>query len=760
VPPIANSGGGTNGKRERAATTRRRSTDMPAGLIGYCDPWSTAPGGSLSFKISSPGGRPFSTSVVRVRHADPNPAGPGMKLLPVPEFAAQTIQGIAQHADPGSSGWAPCPAIPGGAFHVIVNARVLRHFAATECLLALQSADGIKHFAICIIGGEVRLRLADGAETVVPTGIVLAPRRWWSIGVGVDIAGKSIELEVVQLRPRLGPVRLARRTLPLPPAATARSSDWTRLSLAAITTGHATQCFNGQLEAPSLAAGALPDLLALGGALGVDAARALAKWDFSHGITTQAFVDRGPHGLRGELRNLPTRATKGSNWSGREQAWPHAPHEYGAIHFHADDVGDVGWRESLSLRVPETLASGVYALRVENAESWDLIPFYVRPGPDAATRPRVVFLAPTMTYLAYANHQRGNWAGALQARAQAWGAYPNNPDDNPQFGFSTYNQHPDGTGVALSSRRRPVLTLRPGFLTFLDTAGSGLKHFSDDTHLLDWLEAKGIAFDVVTDEDLDEHGIDLIKDYAVLVTGSHPEYHTERMLDALERFRARGGNFCYLGGNGFYWRIARAPHLPYAMEIRRAESGIRAWAAEPGEYYHQLDGTYGGMWRRNGRPPQALAEIGFAVQGLFEGSPYRRTQDSFAPEVAWIFDGVAGDVFGETGFSGGGAGGFELDQVSPHLGTSPGAVILARSEGHGDSFLGVPEDILTHTLNVGGGTSAIEAHMVYAANDAGGQVFSTGSITFIGSLPVNGHDNAVSRILENVLRRFVAGPKG
>ncbi len=36
--------------------------------------------------------------------------------------------------------------------------------------------------------------------------------------------------------------------------------------------------------------------------------------------------------------------------------------------------------------------------------------------------------------------------------------------------------------------------------------GSGLRHYPADTHLLAWLEAKGIAFDVVTDEDLDDEG--------------------------------------------------------------------------------------------------------------------------------------------------------------------------------------------------------------------------------------------------------------
>jgi N,N-dimethylformamidase len=35
-----------------------------------------------------------------------------------------------------------------------------------------------------------------------------------------------------------------------------------------------------------------------------------------------------------------------------------------------------------------------------------------------------------------------------------------------------------------------------------------------------------------------------------------------------------------------------------------------------------------------------------------------------------------------------------------------------------------------------------------------GEVFSVGSITFCGSLPANGFDNDVSRILDNVIRRF------
>jgi N,N-dimethylformamidase len=38
-----------------------------------------------------------------------------------------------------------------------------------------------------------------------------------------------------------------------------------------------------------------------------------------------------------------------------------------------------------------------------------------------------------------------------------------------------------------------------------------------------------------------------------------------------------------------------------------------------------------------------------------------------------------------------------------------------------------------------------------------GAVFSTGSIAFAGSLAHNGYDNAISRILANVVDRFVGG---
>jgi pimeloyl-ACP methyl ester carboxylesterase len=102
-------------------------------------------------------------------------------------------------------------------------------------------------------------------------------------------------------------------------------------------------------------------------------------------------------------------------------------------------------------------------------------------------------------------------------------------------------------------------------------------------------------------------GVDILASYKVVVTGTHPEYHTKETLDALQAYTETGGRLMYLGGNGFYWRVALSDAVPGAIEVRRTEGGIRTWPAEPGEYYHAFDGAYGGLWRRSDRPPTAEA---------------------------------------------------------------------------------------------------------------------------------------------------------
>ncbi|MCA8967147.1 MAG: N,N-dimethylformamidase large subunit, partial [Planctomycetes bacterium] len=111
------------------------------------------------------------------------------------------------------------------------------------------------------------------------------------------------------------------------------------------------------------------------------------------------------------------------------------------------------------------------------------------------------------------------------------------------------------------------------------------------------------------------------------------------MLDALDGWLERGGRLMYLGGNGFYWRVAYHPRIKGVMELRRGEDGIRDWVSQGGEYYQAFDGAYGGMWERQGRPIHALAGVGMAGQGFDISGYYRRTADSRNPRAAFVFEG-------------------------------------------------------------------------------------------------------------------------
>ncbi len=62
------------------------------------------------------------------------------------------------------------------------------------------------------------------------------------------------------------------------------------------------------------------------------------------------------------------------------------------------------------------------------------------------------------------------------------------------------------------------------------------------------LRRSGIDYDVITDDVLHEEGANLLNPYRCIVTGSHPEYHTARMLDGIEGWLGAGGRLVYWGG--------------------------------------------------------------------------------------------------------------------------------------------------------------------------------------------------------------------
>src|SRR5262249_33283476 len=144
---------------------------------------------------------------------------------------------------------------------------------------------------------------------------------------------------------------------------------------------------------------------------------------------------------------------------------------------------------------------------------------------------------------------------------------------------SLYDVHSDGSGRIYSSHRRPIFNFRADWRNPRQQA---FRHLGADLYLLDWLAHMGVGHNVLTDHLLDEEGSHALAGYRVLVTGSHPEYVSEAILDALRDFLRGGGRIMYLGGNGFYWVTSR---LDNVIETRRGNAGTRSWDSPPGEQH-------------------------------------------------------------------------------------------------------------------------------------------------------------------------------
>jgi N,N-dimethylformamidase len=748
-------------------------------LAGYADKLSVRPGETIRFQVASRGTGPVSAKLVRVISADPNPAGPGI-------IEEALVAKVCEVAKPSTQ------RVPLGSYGVVEDLPVLdanRDFTVVALICPTQiknspqsiisridittglavgfqlSIDGQGH--LCGLIGTAKARLAHP----------LVIDQWVRVALAYDHAARSSTLSSQSLAG--GAFETVRSFL----ADTDRPTAVAPLLLAAGGSPTVGWHFNGRIETPALYQGLLTGSQIVAATTGkrVDAP-VIAAWDFSAEMSSSAIIDTGPGGHHGRLVNQPTRAVTGHNWNGSEMNWRHAVSQYAAIHFHDDDIDDCHWPTTHEWTVPKDCKSGAYALQLTAdftqvlGATAENIPFFVVP-PKGKPSAKIAVLVSTFTYTVYGNHARPEWMydpkwrDDWMAQTKAWKTYPHNPGDHRDLGLSTYNFHTDGSGIAYASWHRPMLNLRIGYVTYPypDIRGSGLRHYPADSHLLAWLEYKGHAYDIITDWELHHEGHALLKQYQTVLTGSHPEYHTAEMLDALTAYRDGGGRFGYLGGNGFYWKIALNPEKPGVIEIRRAEGGIRAWAADVGEYYNAFDGQYGGLWRRNGRPPQKLVGVGFSAQGNFVGSHYRLKPEAKDPRVAWMFAGIAAadpaakhgaDKIGAHGLSGNGAAGFELDRADKKLGTPPHAVVMASSEDHPPEapWVLVPEEQLTHlTTTIPGAKprDLIHADLTFFETPNGGAVFSVGSITFCGSLPTNHFDNDISQLLDNVVRRFV-----
>jgi N,N-dimethylformamidase len=717
-------------------------------ILAYCDRFSVSPGEAVALHLSSALPR-VAVDVVRLTSIDDRPEGPGWDETPVQRLTAEARPSV-QDVHAGSY------AVAAGDLLASADRARIEVWAwpttpeAGRQTLVTGLRDGQPVWSLGLDDdGHAVLRVGgDGAHAVARSEAPLRARSWYRIAAEVDAAAGALTLVVEDTSPWVVGERLTVATAQAAAYPTPLAAD--RVYLAARprpgSAPHAvTDRYNGKLEAPRIS---IPD--GSGWA-------PVAAWDFAQDMAGDRIVDVSGHGHHGTCVNMPARAMTGHAWSGHVHRARSRPEEYGAIHFHDDDLEDARWAPLLSYTVPDELPSGVYAFKVTAGETTEHFPFWVTPGPGGA-RQRVAFLASTNTYLAYGNERlaEGGRGESLALMKTA----PVTLDDADRYRFShhelggsLYDVHSDGSGVCYSSRLRPILNLRPSYRTWLN---DGPRNFAADFYVLGWLHHLGVDHDVLTDEDLHRDGAAALADYDLVVTGSHPEYYTAEMLDAHQAHLAAGGNLMYLGGNGFYWVTSMGQDRPHVIESRRSHAGTRNWNGGPGEDEHSLSGRLGGIWRHVGRPPQQLVGTGFTAFGWGQARGYTRTPESYAPSVAHFFAGIENTVIGERGLVLGGAAGDELDRADAALGTPAHAVVLARSDNE-HRYVPVIEDHLELMPDrQTGAHEDVRADLVYFETGAGGAVLSASSICWAGALAWNKFDNDVSTLCANVLRSMTA----
>jgi N,N-dimethylformamidase len=747
------------------------------GISGYASKPSVRPGETIDIKVSTKN-KKYKAELVRIVHGDADPIGPGIKETVVDTPANGEYDGVFQPIVEGSyvrvddaqaldltssftiTAWVACTTIPGSDLNPIAQDRTPVKTPRPQGIVSKWDDKAGSGYGLFVAeDGSLGIWLGggDGKVQKLSTGVRMNPyapgirsiesgsnirtgmtgfTTWYFVAASYDAATGKVSL---YQEPQKGHPNPTRAVVTLDAGQTAPAANEAPLLIGA---GWANTdapgmggLFNGKIDSPRIYDKALSaDEIA---ALREDSSRsegAVAAWDFSKEISTAKVVDAA-NGHDGTAVNNPVRAVTGHSWRDGTMDYRTAPEMYGALYFHEDDIADARWDTSVQFTIPEDAKSGNYGVRL-TADDGKIYHAAFTVLPKEGTHADIAYMVPTLSYLAY---------GAIGIIA------------------SQYHVHRDGSGTIYSGWNRPIPNMRP-YTTGLKGEGKPWQ-YEADTHITDWIESTGYKVDYITDHDVNANP-DILKDYKVVITGSHPEYISTPIWHGLETWLNGGGRLMYMGGNGYYWVTAVSEDGTFT-ELRRHD-GTEAYQVPAGEYHHSLTGEFGGLWRFRGYAPQELVGVGFTAQGFASlagpgayGRPYTIADGGKGEAGSWVFKDVdtskpMGDFAGLQGP--GGPGGEELDRVEYSLGTPASTIVLAVSSGFGDEYVHVVEEVNTSNIMQGGTVNPlVRADMALMYYPNGGAVWSSSSISWGGSLFYNNYDNEIARITRNVLDKFVSG---
>jgi N,N-dimethylformamidase beta subunit-like protein/tachylectin len=295
----------------------------------------------------------------------------------------------------------------------------------------------------------------------------------------------------------------------------------------------------------------------------------------------------------------------------------------------------------------------------------------------------------------------------LLANTNCWNSY------NGWGGVSNYNGYADVVQLSFQ-RPNPETVTRANF--------GGVYQWNHLTAaeiwFSTWLENNGYQFDVCTDFDLHQ-GDPVLTGYKGVILSTHPEYWSFEMAQKLKAYVDGGGRVLYLGGNGIFRNVT------FAADGSSMTTGSAAPYYAANAWTTTID-------------TRTLLGVGYDIS---------KDQDHYNDRSPYVVDipshpflagtGLtAGALVGAQGRNGGGACGWEVD--------------CATDSGDGNGPPPANLQVIAHGQIA---YSGYTGNMTYYDTAAGGFVFSVGSISFCGSVPV---DTNLAKIVKNALNACLA----
>ena len=351
------------------------------------------------------------------------------------------------------------------------------------------------------------------------------------------------------------------------------------------------------------------------------------------------------------------------------------------------------WLLSTKIVIPKDTECGYYTLDLKNTDATFKIPIVI----NVSSQNDILCVASTNTWHAY-----NVWSGASLYSCNLYDLNKVQPK---------YSE--------IVSMQRPI--------EFSQYPTKGLVPYKDhvfgaELGLIHWLERENFQYDVCTDTDI-HNNPEILSKYKMVILNTHSEYWTEKAMNGVENYLSNGGNLCYIGGNGMYWKVTLNENI---IECQTDNGN------------HISDGTPGGQWRNEkiDKPEEKILGASYTAAGYHTYMPYE-----IINEKHWLFDNMNvhnGDLFGQS-LNNKFASGDETDKTTA---LSPqNLVLIARGLNNEASYeIGQPG------VDMNGG-----AHMIYYRHEGGGAVFSTGSVTSSGSMLV---DTIMSGIITNLIKNM------